>query len=278
MNTRSETSDPFGDTDTEDTGLSGLFEPMPLPPLRRQALRAGLPERVARSVAEHSGLITIRARHGAWHSLKPGIRYKPLWSGPEGNSVLIEFAAGTRLPIHRHRWLEEGIVLRGDLYMGELCLGRYDYHVSPVGSRHGRIGSRGGALAYLRGTSLGDTVSVLGEMLGGFLPHAGPPARTVFASDNGWETVAPGVARKRLWSDARMASYFFRLAPGAEVAGHEHPLDEECIMLEGDVFLGDILLGVGEYQVAPAGTRHGLAHSDSGALLYVRGARETFGE
>lgn len=255
-------------------GTAGL--PESPPPERRQALRAALLERVAQSAAEHAGLITVRAKDGAWHALKPGIRYKPLWAGTEGRSVLIEFAAGTQLPVHRHRWLEEGLVLRGDLHMGDLRLGPGDYHASPAGSRHGQIGSRGGALAYLRGTSLGDTASALGEVLGGLLPHAGQAPHTVFASEQGWETLAPGVARKRLWSDGRMESCYFRLAPGAEVAGHDHPLVEECMMLAGEIFLGDILLRAGEYQAAPAGTRHGLAHSDTGALLYVRGVSEAF--
>ncbi len=268
MNTRSDTPEP-----DPHAASAGLSEPTPQ---RRQALRAALLARVAHSAAEHAGLITVRAKDGAWRSLKPGIRYKPLWAGTEGNSVLIDFAADTQLPVHRHRWLEEGIVLGGDLYMGDLRLGRGDYHASPAGSRHGQIGSRGGALAYLRGTSLGDTASALGEVLGGLLPHAGQPAHTVLASEEGWETLGPGVARKLLWSDARRVSCYYRLAPGADVAGHGHPLAEECLMLEGEVFFGDILLRAGEDQAAPAGTRHGLAHSDTGALLYVRGARAAF--
>lgn len=284
MSTRPKTPDYPGSLQAVEPDFSEFFDPHPPlfpeplepilpPPQRLESLRRGLLERAAQSAAAHAGLITVRARDGAWQPLKPGIRYKPLWSGKAGNSVLIELAAGTFLPVHRHRWAEEGIVLRGDLYMGNLALGRFDYHVSPAGSRHQRIGSRGGALAYLRGTSLGNPASALGEVLGGLLPYAGQPAKTVFADEDGWEEIGPGVQRKRICSDEVMASYFFRLEAGARVAEHEHPQDEECIMLDGEIFLGDILLRAGEYQVAPAGTRHGLASTDVGALLYVRGAK-----
>ena len=50
--------------------------------------------------------------------------------------------------------------------------------------------------------------------------------------------------------------------------------DEECMMLQGEVFLGDILLRAGEYQLAPAGSLHGDVYSDVGATLFVRGARD----
>jgi hypothetical protein len=38
------------------------------------------------------------------------------------------------------------------------------------------------------------------------------------------------------------------------------------------VFLGDILLREGDYQLAPAGISHGEVYSDVGALLFRRGA------
>jgi hypothetical protein len=43
-------------------------------------------------------------------------------------------------------------------------------------------------------------------------------------------------------------------------------------MLSGDIFLGDILVQEGDYHLAPAGTEHLEIFSDTGALLYVRGA------
>ncbi len=261
--------------ESEHTQLTRLFAeglaPIAPPPRRNELLKTRLMERVAASRAAHAGLMTVRAKDGAWRALKPGIRVKPLWAGPQGSSVLIELAPGAALPRHRHLWVEEGIVLRGGVRMGDLELGPFDYHLSPAGSRHQPIRSPGGALAFLRGTSLGDPYSELRELLGGLLPFRGGPARTVYAGDEGWEEVAPGVAKKELWSGGGLASRFFRMEPGARLPGHVHALDEECLMLKGDVFLGDILLRAGEYQRAPAGTRHGEIYSDVGALLFVRG-------
>jgi hypothetical protein len=166
-------------------------------------------------------------------------------------------------------------VLRGGLQMGELDLGPCDYHVSPAGSRHGRISSRDGALAYLRGTSLGHKTSVLREILGGLLPFSGDPARTAYADGAGWVEVGEGVARKELWREGPMVSRFYRLQAGARMPGHVHGADEECLMVEGEAFLGDILLRAGDYQLAPGGSRHGEMYSDVGGMLFLRGAGDS---
>ncbi len=244
----------------------------PMTPPRLEILHRRLMDRIARSAAEHAGLLTVRVRDGVWQDLAKSVRVKPLWIGPAGNSVLLELAPGAVLPMHRHNWLEEGIVLRGGLQTADWELGPFDYQVSPAGSRHGRIRSRQGALAYLRGTSLGRAPAVMGELLGGLLSFGRGPARTVPDDAGGWEEVEPGVMRKHLWSDGVMASCLWRLSPGASLAGHVHAADEECMLLSGEVFLGDILLRAGDYQLAPAGSRHGEVYSDVGALLFVRGA------
>ncbi|WP_157844952.1 cupin domain-containing protein [Methylocucumis oryzae] len=130
-------------------------------------LTSRLQQRLAKSIADHTGLMTVRVKDGLWRELRQGVRYKLLWQGTAGNSVLIEFAPGAALPVHRHNWLEEGIVLKGGLQMDTLDLKPFDYHVSPPGSRHAAIRSKQGALAFLRGTSLGQTQAVMRELLGG---------------------------------------------------------------------------------------------------------------
>lgn len=251
--------------------LAEGIAPADLPPGLKRAMRERLLARVSQSLAEHAGLLTVRREEGGWQRIARGIRIRLLWHGPQGNSILIELAPGTALPVHRHLWVEEGIVLRGEVQIGELTLVPFDYQVSPAGSRHAPIRSREGALAFLRGTSLGHTSSLLREIVGGIWPRRGEAARTVFAAGN-WIEVAQGVQKKALWSDGKMASCFFRLAPGTRLAGHLHPADEECLMLAGELFLGDVLLRQGDYQLASAGSRHGEVYTDVGALLYVRGA------
>lgn len=250
----------------------GLAE-VPLPAARSADLRTALLRRVEASVRRHAGLLTVRSGDSPWRGVKTGVRARILWQGPQGASVLIEFAPGASLPVHRHRHLEEGIVLRGGLQLGALELGPGDYHVSPAGSRHGRISSPSGALAFLRGTSLGGGHhrAVVGELLGGLLPHQGPRVHTVLATQGKWESIAVGAQEKLLWQDGDATSRFIRLEPGSRVVGHTHDGDEECMMLNGDAYFGDVLVQAGEFHLAPAGSVHDEVSSDHGALLFVRG-------
>ena len=45
-------------------------------------------------------------------------------------------------------------------------------------------------------------------------------------------------------------------------------------MVQGELFLDDLLLQTGDYQLAPAGTRHRVTHTDTGAVLYAHGDLE----
>lgn len=261
--------------DDDESALNRLLcaglAPLDLLPKQRAELRHSLLRRVGESARRLAGLITVRAGDGAWRAVKAGIRAKILWQRPRDASILIEFAPGATLPVHRHHQLEEGIVLSGGLRLGDLELGPGDYHVSPAGSRHGRISSTEGGLAYLRGTSLGHTRATIGELLGGLVPGSGPAIHTVFAGEGVWQSVAPGVEQKVVWRDGEVISRFIRLAPGSRVPAHAHEGEEECMMLAGDAFFGDLLLQAGEFHLAPAGSEHGEVTSDAGALLFVRG-------
>ncbi|MFM2058741.1 MAG: hypothetical protein RLY71_3126 [Pseudomonadota bacterium] len=247
-------------------------DPVVTPPAR---LRQRLMTRVHASLASHAGLSTVRSADRHWHTVRPGVRVKMLWHGPQGNSVLITLAPGAALPPHRHRWIEEGIVLQGRVQLDDMELGVGDYHACDPGSRHGSFRSRDGALAYLRGTSLGQTSSVLRELLGALLPEPGPTPQTEHAQDTRWEPLAPGVEQRLLRQDDALQSRFIRLAPGACLPGHIHPSDEENLLLQGEAYFGDILVRAGEFHLAGAGSRHADLVSDTGALLFVRGSVAT---
>ena len=83
--------------------------------------------------------------------------------------------------------------------------------------------------------------------------------------------MATGVEQKILWRDGEVISRFIRLAPDSRLPAHAHAGEEECMMLAGDAFFGDLLLQAGEFHLAPAGSEHGEVSSDAGALLFVRG-------
>ena len=94
-------------------------------------------------------------------------------------------------------------------------------------------------------------------------------------SDEGeWTRLMRGVERKLLRQDAQSRSYLLRLAPGARIPPHEHPLDEECLVLAGSATVNGVECGVGDYHLAPQGKPHDWLTSSEGCVLFIRGARD----
>jgi quercetin dioxygenase-like cupin family protein len=89
-----------------------------------------------------------------------------------------------------------------------------------------------------------------------------------------WKPFLPGVHIKVLHKHADMMSYLLRLAPGAVIPAHRHPCDEECVVLEGSLKMGDMRLGAGGFLLVHEGVLHGeLVAEKDGATIYLRGAR-----
>lgn len=99
-----------------------------------------------------------------------------------------------------------------------------------------------------------------------------PQLGTIHAADGDWKPFLPKVAIKVLRREAGVQTYLLRLEPGGVLLPHEHPQDEECIVLDGEVRIGDIVARQGDYHLAPKGVDHGTIVSDQGALLFLRGA------
>jgi anti-sigma factor ChrR (cupin superfamily) len=110
--------------------------------------------------------------------------------------------------------------------------------------------------------------------IGAAQPAAPAEARPGFVdvlAAAGWQPFAPGVEMKILFEDGVSRSWMVRMAPGAQLPAHEHDVgEEECLVLEGDVWLGDQLFGPGDYQLAERGTWHGPVRSDRGCVMFVR--------
>lgn len=237
-----------------------------------QGVRGRLLDRSAQSVAAAAGYVTTRGRDLEWTRVKDGAWMKLLRRGAQGNSVLIRVEAGAVLPAHRHRWVEEGIVIDGDMRFGEQSLRHGDYHRSVPGSRHERIGSDGGGMAFLCGTSLGDTGGMLMELLGGVLPFRGNQPVTRLVAEARWTGVADGVD-ECLLRDGTAPSWLVRMAPGS----HFYPgsrgvgCDSERLVVSGEAFFGDVLLQQGDYQEALSMRHPDRIETDVGALLFLRG-------
>jgi anti-sigma factor ChrR (cupin superfamily) len=96
---------------------------------------------------------------------------------------------------------------------------------------------------------------------------------TVHAGVGGWKPFSPGVTIKILHRDGAIMSYLLKLAPGASLAPHRHPLDEECVVLEGILRIGqDLVVDAGGFHLAHRDTLHGAITSEGGATIYLRGA------
>lgn len=96
---------------------------------------------------------------------------------------------------------------------------------------------------------------------------------TIHAGADGWQPFLDGVRCKVLNEAANVLSYLLWLEPGAVLPAHRHPIDEECIVLEGELRMGDTLvMRAGDYHLGRAGVLHAPITSDTGALVFLRGA------
>jgi hypothetical protein len=82
--------------------------------------------------------------------------------------------------------------------------------------------------------------------------------------------MAPRVEMKLLFRSDSAEALLYRLHPGAELDGHPHLTDEECVMLAGEMWIGDLLLKAGDFHLGRCGLAHAGIRSPKGALVYVR--------
>jgi quercetin dioxygenase-like cupin family protein len=229
-------------------------------------VRSRLLERLAASRATASTMLTARRKRLAAAELAPGVLERTLYLAPHDRALrpgepvrarLIELQAGASWSGpdagHHREWL----VLRGAARMALERLQLRDYHAVPAGMASHAISSDEGAWLFLR-------ESVLAA-------RAGDAPLTVRDVDAGWSDYAPGIQRRVLWQRDGQAAMLYYTQPGAVVPLHSHGHDEECLMLQGELFLDDVLLQEGDYQIAPAGTAHHITQTDTGVVLYAHG-------
>lgn len=89
----------------------------------------------------------------------------------------------------------------------------------------------------------------------------------------GWQPYGEGVQIKVLHEAEGRLSYLLKFEPGARIEAHRHPVDEECVVLEGVLKVGSrVALGPGGYHLAHAGSLHASISTDTGATIFLRGA------
>lgn len=96
---------------------------------------------------------------------------------------------------------------------------------------------------------------------------------TIDADEGEWQDLFDGVGIKVLHEQDGVMSYLLRLAPGARLPAHRHPIDEEGIVLEGTLRVGTrIEIGPGGYHRARQGALHATISTCTGATIFLRGA------
>jgi anti-sigma factor ChrR (cupin superfamily) len=127
-------------------------------------------------------------------------------------------------------------------------------------------------------------VAAHGETAGGASPMRGPVLQETMheahrtalvikrASEAAWESIAiPGIHLRTLFVDDHNNHFtaLVRMAPGTSYPRHIHRGPEECLVLEGDLRVGNTVLHAGDYQRAPTGTEHGVQSTEQGCLLLI---------
>lgn len=101
---------------------------------------------------------------------------------------------------------------------------------------------------------------------------AGDELFVLRAGEGRWEeTGVAGVRVRRLFVDRRrnQMTAMVRMEPKTSYPGHRHAEAEECLVLEGDLWVGDTVLHAGDYQRAPADSMHGVQRTEGGCLLLI---------
>jgi quercetin dioxygenase-like cupin family protein len=248
--------------------LAERLAPLPPPPAQARSLRERLMQRVHTSLENGRAIIHVPLAEGEWRALVPGVRVKCLAEAQR--AFLLDLAPGASLPFHRHHEDEECVVLRGSAELGGIEVRAGDYHLAPAGSRHGVVRSEAGALLFLRGVPIGHGGEVLRDLAGALLPGAGAPLLTQRAEAARWQPRAGGGESWTLRDDAGGRALMLRLAAGEALTLAARTTPSECLLLAGEAFFPERLMGAGDYRLAPADGRSDTVSSDVGALIFLR--------
>jgi len=98
-----------------------------------------------------------------------------------------------------------------------------------------------------------------------------PGTATQRAADAEWQQHSEGIVFRVLKVDEarRRQTLLVKMQPGALYKSHSHDIDEECLVIEGDLRYGDFVLRAGDYHVASPGTHHPTGTTTAGCLLHV---------
>ncbi|MEO3693014.1 cupin domain-containing protein [Roseateles paludis] len=228
--------------------------------------RSSLAGRLARSHAKEAGMHTTRLRRAAPEALAEGVSARllytaatdrPLRRGEPQRVRLLDLAPGADIPTLPSL---PGATLECLVMAGSACLAGHelslrDYLRLPATAAASLQAGPQGARLFVREAPA----------------RPGDASRLVRDCEAGWPAYGPGIRRRVLWAEGDEAALLYQVDPGAFVPLHTHGHDEECLMLAGELFLDDVLMQAGDYQVAPAGTQHALTRAETAGVLFAHG-------
>jgi quercetin dioxygenase-like cupin family protein len=99
-----------------------------------------------------------------------------------------------------------------------------------------------------------------------------PHTQTIRGEEVEWQAVWPNVWAKMLRFDAanNIQTLVLRIKPGGVVPAHAHTKEEECLVLEGEAYIGSHRICEGDLHIAHPGAAHRDITTLTGATLMVR--------
>ena len=286
--------------------LGGALTPVEPARGRRDELRQQILDRAGARVAQRGaalrppGFVTVLTDEGCWQSYAPGVEVKACYESDAFAAFMLRLAPGACLAAQHHPAEQYFLVVSGDVQVGGRAGQVGDFFLSAAGATLGEIRSRGGCmLAYPRAEHPDCDNALKGDALAGFTqnlraieppahrrallrarilaavrlgqPLAPPTNLITVQSDQGhWQPVLAGIEMKLLHDHGKDQSILLRLQAGAKLPAHHHHQDEDCIVLQGTVLLGDIEAEAGTFHLALDGSDHGIVSTTTGCVLYLR--------
>jgi anti-sigma factor ChrR (cupin superfamily) len=101
--------------------------------------------------------------------------------------------------------------------------------------------------------------------------HQLPGTLTLRGDTADWIVYSPGITYRVLHVDEKLKrqSLLVKMQPGSVYKSHGHDIDEECLVIEGDLRFGDLHLRAGDYHLATPEMVHPTGRTESGCLLHV---------
>ena len=164
--------------------------------------------------------------------------------------------------------------LAGEFLAGTLSdddLGRFEARLLEDGAAKEAVNHWEARMTRFLGRNASDTLRAVRESRGVSVKaeQSAPPAD---GSPGAWSVIVPGVDGMVLHYDHLVGSmvYIVCMEPGARCPSATSGSPEECLMVSGELSLGDVTLRAGDDHHAPNSVIHSGGYTEGGAVILIR--------